>query len=141
MTAETLRNLAGERILNLGWPYDLGDSIVYAAIDDTIDAIDAALQNITFLSTADDGEREADAWQRLRRSQLYGIISALDGIAVEIRCPGAADCSNPISYYNRKDFHAICVQAAVLANYKVYFLSTKHAGSTHVPTTFGTASM
>jgi hypothetical protein len=72
---------------------------------------------------------------------LYGVISVLDGIAVEIRCPTAADCSNPTSYYNRKGFYAICVQAAVLAYYKVCLLSTKHAGSTHDSTAFGSTSM
>jgi DDE superfamily endonuclease len=60
MTAVTLRYLAGGRILDLGWLYGLGDSTVYAVIDETMDAIDAALQNITFPSTEDDAESEAD---------------------------------------------------------------------------------
>jgi hypothetical protein len=77
----------------------------------------------------------------LQRSALYGIISSLDGIPVEIRCATVADCSNPTSYYNRKRFYAICVQAAVLADYKVCFLSTKHAGSTHDSTALGTTSL
>jgi DDE superfamily endonuclease len=77
----------------------------------------------------------------LRESPLYGIISAIDGIAVEIRCPTAADCSNPTSYYNRKVFYTIRVQAAILTNYKVCFLSTKHAGSTHDSTAFGATSL
>jgi hypothetical protein len=141
MTAVTLRYLAGGRILDLGWPYGLGDSTVYAVIDKTIDAIDAALQNIAFPSTTDDAERGADAWQRLRGSPLYGIISALDGIALEIRCQTAADGSNPTSYYNRKGFYASCEQAANLANYGVYFLSTKHSGSSHDSRASGTTSL
>jgi hypothetical protein len=72
---------------------------------------------------------------------LYCIFFALEGIAVEIRCPTAAECFNPTSYYNRKGFYAIYVQAAVLANYKVCFLSPKHAGSTHDSKAFGTTSM
>jgi hypothetical protein len=70
MTAVTLRYLAGGKILDLGWPYGLGDSTVYAVIYDTIDAMDEALQNITFPSTAEDAQREAEAWQRLRGSPL-----------------------------------------------------------------------
>jgi hypothetical protein len=97
LTAVTLRYLAGRRILDLSWPYGLDDATVYNVIDETIDAIDAALQDKTFPSTAHDAEREADAWQGLRESPLYGIISAIDGIAVEIRCSSAADCSNPTS--------------------------------------------
>jgi hypothetical protein len=50
-------------------------------------------------------------------------------------------CSNPTSYYNRKGFYATCVQAAVLANEKVFFLSTKHAGTTHDSTVFGTTAL
>jgi hypothetical protein len=64
LTAVTLRYLAGGRILDLGWPNDLSDSTVYGFMDETIDAIDATLQNITFPSTADNAEREAAACVR-----------------------------------------------------------------------------
>jgi hypothetical protein len=123
LTAVTLRYLAGGRILDIGWPYGLVDATVYNVIDELIDAIDAALQDKTFPSTAHDAERSRCVGG-VRESPLYGIISAIDGIAVEIRCPTAADCSNPTSYYNRKGFYTIRVQAAILTNYKVCFLST-----------------
>jgi hypothetical protein len=97
LTAVTLRYFAGGRILDLRRPYGLDDATVYNVTDEMIDAIGAALQDKTFPSTAHDAEREADAWQGLRESPLYGIFSAIHGIAVEIRCPTAADCSNPIS--------------------------------------------
>jgi hypothetical protein len=127
MIAVTLRYLVGVKMLDLGWPYGLRDLKVFAVTDEMISAMDAALQNVTFPATVEYAEKKEEVWQRLRGSPLYGIISALDGIAVEIRYPTAVDCSIPTSYYNRKGFYVVCEQATILANYNGCFPSTKHS--------------
>jgi DDE superfamily endonuclease len=70
---------------------------------------------------------------------MYGIIAALDGMSIVIICP--RDVEDPRKFYNRKEFYSICIQAAVGADYRVYYVSCLHAGSTHDSTTFQSTSL
>jgi DDE superfamily endonuclease len=143
MVAVALRFLAGAKALDLGWPYGLALSTVYAVIDETLDAINTSsrLDNIRFPVSSQDCREEATAFQTLRASPMYGFIAALDGIAIAIRCPAAAESADARKYFNRKGFYAISVQATVSASYKVTFLSAKHAGSTHDSTAFTSTAL
>jgi hypothetical protein len=87
ITAVTLRYLAGAKTLDVGWPYGLPDSTVYAVIDEVLEYIHERLDNIQFPSSEEDFQREEAAFQRLRRSPMHGFVAALDGIAIAIRCP------------------------------------------------------
>jgi hypothetical protein len=64
------------------------------------------------------------------------VITELDGIAVAIRFPRLSCCPDPQKYYNRRGFSALSIQACVSANYKIIYVSAKHAGSTHDSTAF-----
>ena len=55
--------------------------------------------------------------------------------------PSRKEVPDPRKYYNRKGFFAISAQAAVGADYKVLFLSTKHAGFTHDSTAFSSTTL
>jgi hypothetical protein len=50
MLAVTLRLLAGASYLDVGWPYGIAESTVYRIADETLQAIDEALDNIQFPS-------------------------------------------------------------------------------------------
>lgn len=65
---------------------------------------------------------------------MTGIIAALDYLADKISNPWTDDINDPRKYYNRKGFFAISVQAAVSADYRFLYVSSKHAGSTQEPT-------
>jgi hypothetical protein len=62
---------------------------------------------------------------------LYGLIAALDGIAVAIRCPPSGETADVRKYYNRTGFYSISVQTTASSSYRISFLSAKHIGSTH----------
>jgi hypothetical protein len=50
MLSVTLRLLAGASYLDVGWPYGIAESTVYRISDETLQAIDEALDNIQFQS-------------------------------------------------------------------------------------------
>jgi hypothetical protein len=136
MLAMNLRYLAGAKVLDLGWPYGLADSTVYAIIDETLNTLNILLNNINFADSVEDCENEAAAFHAFRGSPMYGFIAAVHGIAVSIRFPKESDSTDARKYFNRKGFYALSVQAAVSASYRVTFISAKHAGSTHDSTAF-----
>jgi DDE superfamily endonuclease len=103
--------------------------------------LDDTLQNIKFPSTENECQAASEGFQRLRNSPFYGVIGAIDGIAVAIHAPSPSECPNPRSFFNRKGFFAINVQAVVGADCSVLYLSAKHAGSTHDSTAFQSTSL
>jgi hypothetical protein len=141
MLAISLRILAGACYLDVAWPYGVAEVTVYAILDETLRVIDRVLDNIHFPSSEAECLAEAKTFQAARGSPLFGIIAALDGIAISIHCPRRTECSDPRKYYNRKGFYAICVQAAVTADYRVRFVSARHAGSTHDSTAYCASSL
>ena len=109
---------------------------IYIYFHETIQALNKVLAPIEFPVSETDCGNAARKFQLLRNSPLEGIIAALDGIAVKIRQSTLNDTPDPRKYFNRKGFYALCVQAAVAANYKFVFVSARHAGSTHDSTAF-----
>jgi DDE superfamily endonuclease len=136
MLAVTMRYLAGAKVLDIGWPYRLGDTTFYSLLDETLECISSRLENIELPKTEDDANREAAAFQSLRDSPRFGIIGTLDGIAVAIKCPTAADSEDARKFHNRKGFYSISVQACVSSSCRFAYISAKHAGSTHDSTAF-----
>ncbi len=57
------------------------------------------------------------------RSALHGCVGALDGIAIQIQLPNTREAPNTSTYYNRKGFFAIAVQAVCDANYRFTYVS------------------
>jgi DDE superfamily endonuclease len=74
-------------------------------------------------------------------SKLSATGYRLRGIAISIHGPQMSCFPNPRKYYNHKGFFAICVQAWVSASYKITYVSTMHAGSTHDSTAFMSGSL
>jgi hypothetical protein len=84
MLALTLRLLAGASYLDL-WPYGIAYCTVYTVVDETFDALDTVLTNINFPISEAECTAEASKFQNVRRSPIFGIVAALDGIAVAIQ--------------------------------------------------------
>jgi hypothetical protein len=54
MIAVTIRYLEGGQVLDLCWPYGLADSTTYLIIDETLQAMDAELDNMKFTESEED---------------------------------------------------------------------------------------
>jgi hypothetical protein len=75
------------------------------------------------------------------RSPLTGCVGAIDGIAVKSLWPCAADAANPATYYNRKGFFALCIQAVYYFDYMFTFVSSQSPGSTHDSVAFAVSGL
>jgi hypothetical protein len=138
MLAITFRFVAGATCLDLAWPYSISVTTVYYVIDETLDDI---LQNTKFPSTEGECQAASEGFQWLRNSPFCCVIGAIDGIAVANRASSPSECPKPSSFFNRKGFFAIIVQAVVGADYSVLYLSAKHAGSTNDSTAFQSTAL
>lgn len=135
------RMLAGAQILDLWWPYHVGVSSVYNLFSDVLRRVATHVDNVQFPRSEAECRKAADDFQRLRKSPIWGVISALDGVSVAIRCPNLDDTPTPRFFYNRKGFYSICVQAACAADYSFNFFSASNCGSTHDSTAFASSGL
>jgi len=103
--------------------------------------VDPLSNNIHFPSTPAEFAAQSELFSRGGRSPLRGCVSAIDGIALRIRRPRVSEVPNPSSYWTRKGFFAINVQAAVGGDYRVHLLSTVTAGSCHDSTAFSASGL
>lgn len=104
-------------------------SAFYRAVYDVVDAIN---KEYTFdFDPADEEQLKEHAaeWERRKGNYIRGIVGAVDGIAVKIRCPSGA-IKNPGAYYNRKGFYAIVVQAVCDSHRRFIFVHAGSEGST-----------
>jgi len=102
---------------------------------------DALLNNIYLPSTPAEFAAQSELFSRGGHNRLRGCVSAIDGISLRIRWPRFCEVPNPSSYWTRKGFFAINVQAAVGRDYQVHFLSTVTAGSCHDSTAFSASGL
>jgi len=62
-------------------------------------------------------------------SEMSRCIGAVDGIVIKIQCPNTRDCENPRSYFCRKGFYGLNVQAVCDANKQFVYFDTSFSGS------------
>jgi len=103
--------------------------------------VDPLWNNIHFPSTPAEFAAKGELFSRGGRNPLRGCVSAIDGIALRICRPRVSEVPKPSSYWTRKGFVAINVQAAVGGDYRVHFLSTVTAGSCHDSTAFSASGL
>ena len=60
-----------------------------------------------------------------------GCFGALDGLAVRIECPSMKSVPDPGTYFCRKNFYALNVQAICSKSKSFLWFSSGHKGSTH----------
>ena len=79
----------------------------------------------------------AAGFSRISAGVLTGCLGALDGLLIPIECPrqardfgGQEACYNPLSYYCRKGFYAVNVQAICDAHCRFSYVSVQTPGTT-----------
>jgi nuclease HARBI1 len=131
----TLRFLGGGSYIDIAWAHRVAHSTFYACVWETVSAIldSPEVGSIHFPCSDEDGQylREQSLVFSRGISPISGCIAALDGIAIKIAEPSSSDVSNAATYYNRKGFHSICVQALCNAEYRFVGISALCPGSTH----------
>lgn len=109
---------------------------MYQYISETLGTINEAL-TISFPYNDEQWlKKTAQSFTREGRSALDNCCGALDGIAIKIEEPTQSDVANSSSYFNRKGWFALNVQAMCDSFYRFTFVSCMAAGSTHDSTAF-----
>lgn len=125
-----LRIFAGGSYLDIMLLHGVHRSTLYKSLWRVVDALNNTQElGLSFPINNQDGLRKlASDFQTERNSPFGSCVGALDGLVIEIVRPSVP---NSKSYYNRKGFFGLPLQAMVDAHYKFLFASMKTTGSTH----------
>lgn len=135
--AVTIRMLAGGSYLDIILSYGIKSAEVYRVFHECKDWINLAfkLPLVDYLNNEDLPalQRISEDFSARSNGVFKGVIGAIDGIAIRIRCPsssidGIEDCGN---YYCRKGFYALNMQAICDSHKRIIWLSSGHKGSVH----------
>lgn len=139
--AATLRILAGGSYIDCAMLFNIEDSTLSRIFRETVHVLNKELVLKTRYRDDTELRRLSYEFAKSRASPLCGCVGALDGIVVAIHRPHLKDCNNPNSYWNRKGFFGIPVQAVCDARGRFLFVSSKCAGSTHDSSAFEITSL
>lgn len=147
MLAMTLRWLAGGMWQDIVWVFGRDNcpacskSCFYKAAWRVIDALLAEYYDeMLCFEELNDEEALQDiqaGFDALTNNTVVGCIGAVDGMAVRIRGPKASECTNPATYFNRKHFFSVNLQAMCDSQRRFRWASIKCAGSSHDATAWG----
>lgn len=135
--AMTLRLLAGGSYMDLALLFTTGWSYSYKIFHDVIKdwILDDRLVQINGIDYCCDENRMAQVALEFSRSSngvINGCIGALDGWIVKIQRPSKKDnVRNPSSFYSRKGFFGVNVQAIVDKKKRILFRSILSRGAEH----------
>lgn len=126
-----LRMMSGETVYGCMSAFEVGRSTVYQVFYETKTALDRALNLPGLPDTFQGLKKLSDDFQCSRSppNMLPGCVGALDGIAIRIKKPSNSE--HPATFYCRKGYYAIPVQALVDSNYRFLCFSAICRGSTH----------
>jgi hypothetical protein len=123
----TLRFLAGGSYMDIAIIHGCDFDTVYPVVERTLHALDQLplLDNMHFerdIASPSARVALAAAFAKISAGVLVGCLGALDGLLIPIECPRwgrdfgpAMPAFNPLSYYCRKGFYAVNVQACAFA--------------------------
>jgi DDE superfamily endonuclease len=137
----TLRWLAGGSYLDICLWHDVSVSTFYHVVDKMIFDLDSILKIEFPFNSSDYVASTSRGFSRSNRSPLTGCIGAVDGIAIKIQEPSRGSVPNPSTYFNRKGFFALCVQAMCDNRFIFTFVSAVSPGSTHDSVAFAMSSL
>jgi hypothetical protein len=134
--------LAGGSYLDLGLVFGTGSTYPYAIFRKVI--LDwichdwlVDLSGIRYCKDDDRMRSVANDFADRSRNLFSGCIGALDGWIVKIKKPSKRDeVKDPKSFYSRKGFYGISVQAIVDSKKRVIFRSIESRGAEHDSTAF-----
>jgi nuclease HARBI1 len=136
----TLRWLAGGSYLDIALAHCVSVSTFFHVVDETVSDIDDTI-TLEFWYENEQYLKRVSAGFTRGRSPIYGCAGAIDGIAIKIVEPWAGTTANSSTYFNRKGFFALNVQAMCDCDYKFTFASALCPGSTHDSTAFAVSSL
>ena len=133
--AIALRLLSGGSYLDLMPLFDVSNPHIYVIFDDFLDWVLSAFHFplAGFLEREDWGALAAlaEPFSYASNGSFNGIIGALDGLAIRIRCPWESEVPDPGNYFCRKGFFALNVQAICDRFKKFLWCYPSNKGSTH----------
>jgi hypothetical protein len=134
--AITIRMLAGASYLDLIFGFSISRSTLYREFDNVTDWINGCFEFglSGYLKNKDVNalKNVSNGFADFSNGVFNGIIGALDGIAIRINCPTAADgVADPGNYWTRKQFYALNVQAICDSKKRFLWVSTGQQGATH----------
>ena len=142
--AMTLRWLAGCSYLDMRLMWGVHSSTFYQVVWRVVNAILLHFP-ISFPTLNEDKLREMandfEKRQNVRHRVFHGVVGALDGLLVKIRCPRLSECINPRSFWCRKGFYALNAQAVCDARRKFVFFATDCPGSNHDSTAWNNSTL
>jgi len=131
----TLRWLAGGNYMDIAKVHGISETAFWRAIHATILALlieyaedelgDAKFYDVDRLQAMEKTFREHNG------GLIKGCVGAIDGMAVRINRPSEKECPNPMSYYSRKGFFAVVLQAICDGNCRFLWGSVRCPGGTH----------
>jgi hypothetical protein len=131
--------VAGASYLDMIW-YGVNVDHVQELLIDMLYKVDVVLDNIRLPQSIGEWEQLAKNWARIPiksrgHNVMPGTVLAGDGLCVEIKCPTKSDPGaqglNLASFYNRKGFHALVVQAFCDADCMIRYWAMKWPGGTN----------
>jgi hypothetical protein len=142
--ALTLRLLAGGSYMDLALLFDVGFSTAYEIFHKVIKEwiLDDRLIKINGIDYCDDNERMeevARGFAAASKNVINGCIGAIDGWIVKIRKPRKKKDLNggdPATFFSRKGFFGINVQAIVDRKKRILYRNIIHRGAEHDSTAF-----
>jgi hypothetical protein len=131
----TLRWLAGGNYMDIHHMHGISEAAFWCGLHATIYAL---LAEYGASELGDSKFKDPDKLSEMEKTfrqhnegLLKGCVGAIDGMAVKICRPTDSECANPMSYYSRKGFFAVVLQAICDGNCRFTWGSIKCAGSTH----------
>jgi hypothetical protein len=136
----TMRWLAGGNYLDIHHHHGISETALWGAIHRCIYALlieygSEQLGDDKFLDPTKLYEIER-TFAAANGQTIRGCVGAIDGCAIRINRPGDHECDNPSSYYSRKGFYALVLQAICDGNCKFLWGSVRCAGGTHDSTSW-----
>jgi DDE superfamily endonuclease len=143
--AISIRMLAGGSYLDLVPLFEVSTSHLYDIFHTFLGWI---LKSLEFPLVSMLRERNWAAINRLANTYaeksngvFFGPFSALDGLAVRVKCPTEREVADPGNYYCRKGFYALNVQAICDQSKRFLWCYPSNKGSTHDSVAFTSSKL
>ena len=136
-----LRYLAGGSLLDSSMSFGVEEVTAWSIANDVIAAINSKLRIETGYDNKENLHIISKDFMESQKCPLFGWVGAVDGVVVKIQQPRLSECNNPSSYFNRKNYFGIPVQAVADSWYEFLYFSSKCAGSTADSTAFEVTSL
>ena len=129
--ANVIRILAGGAIIDVMVTYGIGSATAYKVLHDTVGVLDRMLSFPKLPADEEGLAKVAREFKTSRQSQspLDGCVGSLDGICIKIKKQDEE--SIPTSFFCRKGYYSIPVQAVCDSNYMFRYASGLCGGATH----------